>query len=232
MTESKEKSNVELKGFNLEIPEAKVRIEGGKTYISVPPVIAHNVQITIETGKVSISGSLQSGHEPEKSSGVMDCEAQGGESPVKRIGGLEEGDRASVYLFTLGLGFAVLTIALSLLLAFNSLKDNFGVGPLLVVIAFLAFAGFAIALSSKGMDILEEAYDGTQAAPYGKCAKRIIPYSFVIGVALAFAGSGVRQWSHTAGNWVAVAGLIGFIAVLAWMFRFRKSRHAAQQPKP
>jgi hypothetical protein len=228
MTEPKEEPNIELTSSKLEVPGVEMRIGGGKTYISAPSVTAHDVRITIEAGKVSISGSLSTGNEPKKGCGGKDGEGQGTKKILER---LEKSDKDNVYLFTLGMGFAILAVALSLLLGFNSLKDNIGVAPLDALIIMLALGGYVTVLASKGMDILAATYDGTEAERRSWRTKVVLVLLY-LGMASAFVGSGIRQWFHAAGNWVAVAGLIGFVAGLALMFMFRKSRHPAQQPKP
>ena len=59
MSESNGQPNIELKGFKLEVSEAKIKVEGGKVYISGSPVDARaeDIKIKIEDGKACILGS-------------------------------------------------------------------------------------------------------------------------------------------------------------------------------
>lgn len=84
---------------------------------------------------------------------------------------LQKSDRANRSLFALGFGFAVLAAALAIALAFNSLKGDFGVTPLVVLIVILTFGGYAIMVVSGGMTILDVTHDETQAKRRRKRAK-------------------------------------------------------------
>ena len=98
-------------------------------------------------------------------------EKRDGESQDERMKKVEQGIKDIQKQLALGFGFAVLAAALAIALAFNSLKGDFGVTPLVVLIVILTFGGYAIMVVSGGMTILDVTHDETQAKRRRKRAK-------------------------------------------------------------
>jgi hypothetical protein len=157
-------------------------------------------------------------------------EKRDGESQDERMKKVEQGIKDIQKQLALGFGFAVLAAALAIALSVNSLKGDFGVIPLVVLIVILMLGGYAIMVVSGGMSILDVPDDATQAKRGSRAAQVVRILLWNSGVVLAFAGSSIRHWSPTAGDWVAVVGLIGFTAGLALVFAAKKSSNAALPP--
>jgi hypothetical protein len=138
---------------------------------------------------------------------------------------LQKSDKANRSLFVFGFGFAVLAAGLAVALAFHSIKDQFGIIPLSVLIAMLIIGGYVIIGRSGGMAILDTTF-GESQAKLGRKRDKVVLILCSIAPAIVYVGIAIKQWFAMPGNSVAIFGLFVFIVGII-MFNCKKSPNAS-----